>query len=91
MERAFKFEIPNDGPLVPCLVLHAAFIYNRQLTRLGSDYGFLGKDDGRAMPALVSNDSKLPWIAATVVPCKGVESACAVEFAGKSPENARTQ
>ena len=38
------------------------------------DYGFLGKDDQKVMPMLVSKSSRTLWIDSEIVPAKGDES-----------------
>ena len=49
------------------------------LPTVAHDYAFVGKDDDKVMPVLVSKSSRSLWIDAAVMPCKGSTSDYAVE------------
>eukprot|EP00972_Heterocapsa_arctica_P096900 14295636-Heterocapsa_arctica.AAC.1 len=49
------------------------------LPTLGHDYGFLGRDDAKAMPVLYSKDFRTMVMSSHLVPCKGPESLYAVK------------
>eukprot|EP00972_Heterocapsa_arctica_P072248 10670449-Heterocapsa_arctica.AAC.1 len=47
------------------------------LPTLVQDYGFLGRDDTKAMPVLYSKDFRTKVMSSHLVPCKGLESVYA--------------
>ena len=50
------------------------------LPTISHDYGFLGKDDGKTMPMIVSKSSRTGKIRADIVPAKGDESQYSIDI-----------